>query len=102
MNIAERHVNDGFVYVVVAVSIDFPFHGHLGHIRVANEGDGERERGSYVPNIHTIVKIVKELGNLHSCQAYFSSANYSTSSSCGSIFYFRETFPVQLSLLLPY
>lgn len=40
MNIAERHVNDGFVYVVVAVSIDFPFHGHLGHIRVANEGDG--------------------------------------------------------------
>lgn len=45
MNIAERHVNDGFVYVVVAVSIDFPFHGHLAHIRVANEGETEDGRG---------------------------------------------------------
>lgn len=42
MNIAERHVNDGFVYVVVALSIDFPFHGHLGHIRVSNEGNGRQ------------------------------------------------------------
>lgn len=76
MSIAERHVNDGFVYVVDAVSIDFPCHGHLGHVRVARR---ETEEASYVPNMHSIVKIVKELGNLHSCLAYFCSANYSTS-----------------------
>lgn len=36
LNIAEEHVNDGFVYVVVAVSMDFPFDGYLGHTRVEN------------------------------------------------------------------
>lgn len=54
---------------------------------------GETEEGSYVPNMYSIVKIVKELGNLHSCLAYFSSTSLPSPCGCVLFYIFAKLLP---------